>query len=168
MHNEHPVDELPEYARETSEDPGAIERHLIECESCRVELEILRALEGSGPAPLSDLERKRVYGEFEARRVPGFGRKAGRRWLAATWRIAATIALLLTSVGVWQVLESGGAASDWSPELALKGWSEDLADLDIGPRDVRLAFGAGLVEEVQWDDLEGVDPYDVYGPWEEN
>ncbi|MCG8469814.1 MAG: zf-HC2 domain-containing protein [Gemmatimonadetes bacterium] len=178
LRDDHPVDALPDYVRGGVADPAELEAHLAECEACRVEVEVLRALEDSDPAPLSDVERRRVYHGFEKRRAAGGAPRrpafvapsggpttVGPRWLTATWRAAATIALLLTGIGVWQVVQRGETATDWSPELALEGWGRDLAELDVEPNAVRMAFG--LESEVAWEDLD-VDPFDLATPWEEN
>lgn len=166
MRGDHPIDALPDYVRGAATETDALERHLAQCESCRVELEVVRALHESGPTPLSDLERQRVYRAFDVQRMETAA--GGPRWLRTTWRAAATIALLLTGVGVWQFVQNGEAATDWSPELALEGWSDDLADLNIGLGAVQLAFGVGTENEIPWDDLEGVDPFDLATPWEDN
>jgi len=162
----HPTDALPEYARGVATETAALERHLAVCEACRVELEVLRALHESGPTPLSDLERQRVYRSFEAKRARTTVRAL--QWRPATWKAAASLTLLLGSVGVWQAVQGREESADWSPELALDGWSEDLADLDVGPGAVRLAFGVGTGDEILWEALDGVDPYDLAAPWEEN
>ncbi len=166
VRGDHPIDALPDYVRGGAVETGSIERHLAGCESCRVELEVLRAVHGSGPAALSDMERQRAYRSFEARRTAPDS--SGSRWLWSTWRAAAAIALLLTGVGVWQVVDRGERVSDWSPELALDGWTADLVELDIGPGAVGLAFGYDTADEMLWEDLEGVDPYDLTAPWEDN
>ncbi len=170
LHADHPVDELPDYVRGCAPDAEAIDRHLVQCETCRAEVEVLRALVDSGPELLSDVERQRVFRAFDERRATPVSATGpvNPRWISRTWRVAATIALLLTGIGVWRVVQSRPAASDWSPELALEGWRRDLAELEIGPGDVRVAFGFDVADEIQWEDLEGLDPYDVIAPWEEN
>lgn len=173
LHDSHPVDALPEYARGVADDPGSIERHLAECASCRAELELVRALSEAAPGSLSDVERERVWRGFETRRRAVSGRRrgsppatgpAGPAWLRVTWRAAAAIALLLGGLGVWQV-RSGTDSTDWSPELALEGWEEELAELDVPAGEVRLAFG--LRDDPAWQDLTEVNPWDLPAPWEE-
>ncbi len=171
----HPVDALPDYVRGNAEGPERIARHLEACEACRAELEILETLEGGVPAPLSDVERERAYRAFEASRAarpgPGGSPIASQRdngWLRSAWRIAAAVALVLTGLGVWRVVQAGNETADWSPELALEGWEEELADLGVGTGDVRLAFGLGPLDDLAWEDLEGVDPFDVVAPWEDD
>ena len=165
-----PVDALPDYVRGASPESEAIERHLADCEACRTELEILRALGSSGPDSLTDVERQRAYRGFEQRRARLEGARGGghRPWLVRTWRAAAAIAVLLTSVGVWRVVQQAEMGADWNPEIALEGWAEDLADLEVAPGDVQMAFGSAAVSEPGWDELEGPDPYDLAAPWEED
>lgn len=167
LQDDHPIDDLPDYVAGAASDAASIEAHLDECEACQVEVEVLRALRESGPE-LSDIERQRVYQGFEARRAAS--RPSGNpRWLTTTWRAAAAIAVLLTSVGVWQVVQSGSApGAVWDPQVALDAWSEDLAEFDIEPGAVQAAFGFAALDEVLWDDLEGVDLAEVRAPWEEN
>lgn len=183
LHNDHPVDELPDYVLGRASDAEAIESHLARCETCRVEVEVIRALGDSGPAPLSAEERKRLFEAFSERRMvagsireigPSRPRKAsatrqgGLPWRTTMWRAAASIAFLLTSIGVWQTVQNRPGSSDWSPDLALEGWGRDLVELDIGPADVRVALGLDVVDQIAWEDLEGFDPYEVQAPWEEN
>jgi len=169
LQSDHPVDALPDYARGTAADADSIERHLAGCEACRVELEILRALAAADPAPLTDIERRAAYRSFESRRSTG-GR-ARKPWLDATWRAAAGIALLLTSVGVWRAVGSGASAPEWNPEAALEGFVEDLADLDLPDREVRAVLGVGLLDDPDaagpWDGLETAEPAEIRLPWEE-
>lgn len=167
--SDHPADALAEYARGTAADAEAIERHLAVCEACRVELEIVRALASDAPAPLTDIERRAVYRSFESRR-----RRAHRprpAWLAATWRVAAGIALVLTSAGVWSVVDGGPTVSEWNPEAALEGFRRDLADLDVAEGDVRAVLGVGLLDDpgagVPWGGFEATDRGEVRPPWEE-
>lgn len=169
-HSDHPVDALAEYARGTVDDADGIERHLAVCGACRLELEIVRALAADAPAPLTDIERRAVYRSFEARRRTAPSPR--RAWLAATWRVAAGAAILLTSVGVWSVVNGGSRVSEWNPEAALEGFRRDLADLDVAEGDVRAVLGAGLLDDpgagVPWDGFEATDPGDVRPPWEED
>lgn len=175
----HPIDALPAYVRGTAADRAGIERHLIACAQCRDEVEILRALADDGPAPLSDVERHRVYRAFEARQAagsveapadatPSRGGPRRRTWIAPLWRVAAGVTLILTGAGVWQALQPGGSAQDWNPDLAIEGWAEDLAELDIGAGEVRSAFGLSAVDDISWDDVEGVDPAGLAAPWEDD
>ncbi|MDX1577872.1 MAG: zf-HC2 domain-containing protein [Gemmatimonadota bacterium] len=165
---DHPVDALPEYARGIATDARSVERHLESCEDCRAELEILRMLHTAEPAPLDDIERQRIYRSFEERRgSAGRGARGSGAWLRTTWRVAAAVAVLLTSVGVWQVARQAGGSTDWSPELALEGWQRDLADLEIGPSEIRVAFGVGRLDEWTWEDVGELDPYDLAVPWED-
>jgi hypothetical protein len=176
---DHPIDALPAYVRGTAADRAGIERHLAGCAVCRDEVEILRALADEGPAPLSDVERHRVYRAFEARRTEGSAEaptvgapspSLPRRqsWIAPVWRIAAGVTLILTGAGVWQALQPGGSAQDWNPDVAIEGWAEDLAELDVAAGDVRLAFGLSAVDDIVWDDLEGMDPAGLAAPWEDD
>lgn len=176
QHADHLTDALPEYARGRMEAPdaiAAIERHLSECDACRVELEILRALADAPLAVMTDAEREYAYGRFAERR------RETRGWLAATWKIAAAIALLMTGVGVWQVVRAGGETGEWNPQFVLDAWEEDLADLQPGVGELGLALGfvslegealGGPWEEfgVPWEEMEGVDPIDLEAPWEED
>jgi len=167
LRTDHPVDELPAYVRGSARDAVEIERHLASCETCRAELAILRALAHSGPAPLSDVERERARRAVEARTAsPGRGSRP-HPWLALTWRAAAGIALLLTSVGVWRVVQQG-RAGDWDPAAALDGWQEEVAGLELEPADVRLALGLGILDdpglEPSWNE---VDLEDLALPWSE-
>ena len=181
LHEDHPVDELPDHLRGRGTDAAAIERHLAGCASCRSELELLAALEEASPAPLGDAERERVFralaapGSDGANAAPPGGAAHGRasggqRWLSVTWRLAAGIALVLTSVGVLRIVQEG-ATPDWDPALALEGWGEEVADLGLGAGDVRLALGVGLLDDPTADlaydeataDLEGLTL-----PWEED
>lgn len=169
---EHPIDELPAYVRGAASDPRDIARHVASCPSCRLEVEILRALEGSDAADLTDVERARVYRAFEARRRMGVGSAHGGAtpsFLRVTWRVAAGLALLLTSVGVWQVVQRGQEeVSDWNPEVALEGFAEDLAGLEVPDREVRMAFGVSVLDETgietPWVGLEDVG--ELQTPWE--
>ncbi len=165
---EHPADMLPDYVRGRAENPGAIERHLAECETCRSELEILRALAEAPLADMTELERQRAYGQFARRRTASGG------WQVAAWRIAAAIALLLTGVGVWQIFKTGGLEETWDPQIVLEAWEDDLADLQLSAGEVTLALGYGEMTTdglgVPWDELEAVDldPIDLAAPWEED
>lgn len=169
---DHPTDTLPDYARGRVEDAEPIERHLAECRACRVELEILRALADSEAEGMTAAEREFVYDRFARRR------RETASWLAATWKIAAAIALLLTGVGVWQIVRTGGGAGDWNPQLVLDAWEEDLADLQPAVGEVRLALGFVSLDgealeaweefDVPWEEMEGVDPIDLVAPWEED
>ena len=167
--NDHPVDLLPEYVRGGLPSTVEVERHLAGCESCRLEVELLRVLAAPIEAPLSDVERARIYRAASAARSAASGGTAGSAWLRATWRIAAAIALLFTSVGVWRVVQTGGSG-EWDPELAMEGWAQDLADIDLSEGDLRLALGAGLIDDpalaVGWDDA-ALDPAEITVPWEE-
>jgi hypothetical protein len=175
LHDGHPVDVLPDHARGASPDPEAVERHLDGCESCRLELEILMALRSSGPAPMSDIERESTYRRIRACRaapagaLPG-GRTGSSPWLATLWRAAAGIALLLTSVAVWQLVRSGPRTTEWDPDAALVGWAEDLEEFDLGAGDVRLALGLGSLDDLNgglaWEELGGGDAADLVTPWE--
>lgn len=163
----HPVDALVELAHGAAADAQGVERHLAECESCRLELEIVRALSADTPAPLTDIERRMAYRSFEARRRRA--RPARASGLAAAWRVAAAIAVLLTSVGVWRAVDGGPRATEWDPDAALEGFAEDLAALDVSDREVSAVLGAGLLGDpgVAWleRDDAGSDETDV--PWEE-
>lgn len=172
-HADHPTDLLPDYVRGQVDGSETIERHLAECDACRVELEVLRALTGSQGEGMTAAEREFVYGRFARRR-----RETGE-WLSVTWKIAAAIALLLTGVGVWQIVRTGGETGEWDPEVALDAWEEDLADLQPGVGEVRLALGLGFVSlegespESTWEEFEvpweeGIDPIDLVAPWEED
>lgn len=166
LHADHPTDALPDYARGRVESPEAIELHLSGCEACRMELEILQALADSPVAGMTGPEREYAYRRFAQRR-----RETGG-WLAATWKVAASIALLLTSVGVWQVFKIGGEAEEWDPQLVIDAWEEDLADLQPGLGEVQLALGFVSLDSegfgVPWDEMEGIDPIDLAAPWEED
>lgn len=166
LHADHPTDALPEYARGRTESPEAIELHLSGCEACRMELEILRALADSPVAGMTAPEREFAYQRFTQRHRDTGG------WLAATWKVAAAIALLLTSVGVWQVFRTGGEVEEWNPQLVIDAWEEDLADLQPGLGEVQLALGSvsldGELFGVRWDEMEGIDPIDLAAPWEED
>lgn len=168
-HADHPVDLLPEYVRGELPSIVDVEDHLDGCESCRREVELLRALALPLDDPLSDLERAKVYRAISAGRRAPSGGTAGSAWLRATWRVAAGVALLLTSAGVWQVVQTGEAGG-WDPDLAMDGWAEDLADIDLTEGELRLALGAGLIDDpsldLVWDDAV-VDPDDIAVPWEE-
>lgn len=167
LHTEHPVDELPDYARGVASDAARIERHLAGCDDCRAELGLLRALGASGPPPLSDMERERVRRAVQERRGAARRRTGPHPWLALTWRVAAAIALLLTSVGVWRVVQEG-SATDWDPGLALDGWGEEVAELGLEAGDVRLALGVGILDdaglEPSWD---GSDLEELMLPWDQ-
>lgn len=167
---DHPVDELPSYARGTASRAEEIARHLDGCAACRAELEIVRALADAVPAPLTDIERRAVYRAFEARRTAAAPATAGRRapWLTATWRAAAAVALVLTGVGVWRAVEAGRAAPGWNPDRAVADLVRDVADLEVGAGEVRAALGGGLLDEPglvgrAWDGLDREVPI----PWEE-
>jgi hypothetical protein len=165
---DHPTDALPDYARGRAESPDAIERHLAGCETCRAELEILRALADAPVEDMTAIEREDVYRGFARRRATGGG------WKVATWRIAAAIALLLTGVGVWQIFKTSQGAGGWDPQIVIEAWEEDLVDLQLPPGEVRLALGFdGPTEEglgVPWEELEAVDfdPLEMAAPWEED
>lgn len=173
LYSDHPTDVLPEYVRGRAESPESIERHLAGCETCRAEVEILRALAESPVAPMTGAEREFAYQRFARRR-----REAGG-WLAAAWKIAAAIALLLTGVGVWQVVRTGGGSAEWNPQVVLDAWEEDLADLQPDVGELRLALGFVTLDgemldvpweefEVTWEELEGIDSIDFVAPWEED
>lgn len=179
--SDHPVDALPDVLRGRRADAAAIERHLSGCASCRSELDVLRALAGSAPAPLSDLERERLHGAIESRRAAGDRRPGGgaggrpgdpagpHPWLAWTWRAAAGIALVLMSIGVLRVVQEG-ATPDWDPGLALDGWGREVADLGLDPADVRLALGVGILDDPTLGlplDEAGADLEGMALPWEE-
>ena len=165
VNTEHPTDRLPEYVRGVAPDGRAIERHLEQCETCTLEVEMLRAL--AAPVDeLSDVERLRTYRAFEARRTALRPARPGSMWLRASWRAAAGVALVLTSIGVWQVVQTG-RAGEWNPDAAIEGFAEDLADLELSDGELRMALGVGLVDDptldVPWDagDVDGLDL-----PWE--
>jgi len=162
LQTDHPVDVLPEYVRGDCPDAHAIERHLEECESCRLEVEVLAALQAARPLPLSDIEIEKTYRGFETRR-----RSSPPHWQATAWRVAAGVALLLTSVGVVRIVQERSPA-DWNPDVAIQGWVEELADLDLPAPEMRLALGVSLLDDaglgLPWDDLEDVDLGDL--PWE--
>jgi len=168
---DHPVDVLPDYVRGDVANTAEIERHLAACETCRAEVEILRVLTRPVATSLSDVEAARVYREFESRRVvAGIDRAAPPpRWLRTTWRAAAGIAVLLTSVGVWRVVQVG-ATSDWDPDAAIEGWEQDLAGLELSVGELRLALGVVFVDDASdlgWDGLETVDVGAIEVPWED-
>lgn len=162
LQTDHPVDALPEYVRGDSPDAHAIERHLAACETCRLEVEVLTALRESRPSPLSDIEIERTYRGFAARRLV-----ARPAWLVTAWRVAAGVALLLTSVAVVRVVQERSPA-DWDPDAAIQGWVEDLADLDLPAPEMRLALGVSLLDDaalgLPWEDLEDVEVGEL--PWE--
>lgn len=171
---DHPVDALPEYVRGKASNAQDIERHLAECESCSLDVEVLMALRDAGPPPLSDIEIERTHRRFEARRLAcaadtggsaGPGRSGA--WLTPAWRVAAGIALLLTSVGVLRVVQ-GDSSTDWDPDVAIEGWLEELADLDLPAPELRLALGVSLLDDpvlgLPWGDLEEIDMGEL--PWE--
>ena len=159
---DHPVDVLPEYVRGDCPGADAIERHLHECERCRLEVEVLAALNSARPSPLSDIETERAYRGFETQRVAG-----SSRWLATAWRVAASVALLLTSVGVVRIVQER-PQTDWDPDVAIQGWVEELADPDLPAPEMRLALGASLLDDaglgLPWDDLDDVELGEL--PWE--
>jgi hypothetical protein len=165
---DHPTDALPDYVRGGVERPRLIEQHLAECELCRSELEILRTLADAPVTGMTGSEREQVYSEFARRRATGAG------WGVAIWRTAAAIALLLTGVGVWQIVKTAGTSAGWDPQIVIEAWEEDLAELQLPPGEVRLALGFdGVTAEglrVSWDELEGADlePLDLVAPWEED
>ncbi|MDH3732741.1 MAG: zf-HC2 domain-containing protein [Gemmatimonadota bacterium] len=166
VHTDHPNDLLPGYARGEASSSEEIERHLGGCESCRLEVELLRALAAPVEA-MSDIERRRVYQTFEGRRLAGGGGRPGSAWLRASWRAAAGIALVLTSVGVLRVVQIGSTV-DWDPDAALAGFVDDLADLDLSEGEVRMALGVGLIDDptldVPWDEA---DVGELVLPWEQ-
>lgn len=170
LHTDHPVDVLPDYVRGGIANEAEIERHLAECETCRAEVEVLRVLARPITTPLSDVEAARVYREFESRRTGPDPVAPPPRWLRTTWRAAAGIAVLLTSVGVWRVVQVG-STSDWDPEAAIKGWEQDLAGLELSAGDLRLALGVVFVDDfapdLGWDGLEDVDLGEIEVPWED-
>jgi hypothetical protein len=168
LQTDHPVDVLPEYIRGGFSGAEEVERHIAGCESCRLEVEMLRALAEPIESPLSDLERARTFRTITARRGVRSGGTAGSAWLRATWRIAAAVALLLTSVGVWRVVQAGGA-SDWDPDLAMEGWTQELADIELTDGELRMALGAGIIDDPSLDPWAGasVDPGELDVPWEE-
>ncbi len=178
---DHPTDTLPDYVRGRAADADEIERHLAGCEQCRLELEILRALADRSFPGLSEAEREGAFagvsppapspaGGGPAHGGPALAASGG--WLSVAWKVAAAIALLLTGVGVWQVVRVGGeAGAGWDPQFAIDAWEVDLAALEPAPGEIRLALGIGLLDEpmgVSWDDLEGVDPTELAVPWEED
>ncbi len=168
VQTDHPVDVLPEYVRGGFAGAEDVERHLDGCESCRLEVEVLRALAEPIGSALSDMERARTYRAITARRGIPSGGTAGSAWLRATWRVAAAVALLLTSVGVLRVVQAGGAA-DWDPDLAMEGWTQELADIELTDGEMRMALGAGLIDEPLLDPwaAASVEPGDFDIPWEE-
>jgi anti-sigma factor RsiW len=167
---EHPTDWLPEYARGQVPDADEIERHLAACPRCREELELLRALAGAVPETMSEAERELVYSRIrERRRVSG-------SWLAGAWKVAAAIALVLSGVGIWQIVVAGEASGEWNPAMAMSGWEEEIEDLGVEDGDVLLALAyTPDRREVMWEDLTGLepeelenlDPDQLVGPWEE-
>ncbi len=177
---DHPTDALPDYVRGRAPDAEEIERHLAGCEACRLELEILRALADRSFPGLSEAERERVFAAVSAPGPPagsggparGPALAASGGWLSVAWKAAAAIALLLTGLGVWQVVRVGGeAGAGWDPQLAIDAWEVDLAALEPAPGEIRLALGLGPLDEtigMSWDDLEGVDPTELAVPWEED
>jgi len=173
--SDHPIDVLAEYARGTATDAEDIERHLAVCEVCRLELEIVRALAAESQAPLTDIERRAVYRSFEARRADARRTRLRREprpgWLAVTWRAAAGIALLLTSVGVWRIVDGEAPAGEWNPQVALEGFRQDLDELGMDGGEVRAVLGVGLLEDPgvggPWVGSEAVEPGDARPPWEE-
>ncbi len=168
LHREHPVDRLPDYARGGAPDHEAIEHHLRSCASCRLELELLRAM-AVEPEPLSDIERERVYRGVAAARGGG-GRVAGRVWTSHVWKVAAAVALLLTSVGVLEVIERAPVPG-WDPQVALEGWEDEIADLGVSEGEIRLALGVGGLEDpavsLPWDGFES-EGGEMVPPWEED
>lgn len=168
VQTDHPVDVLPEYVRGGFSGAEAVERHLAGCETCRLEVEMLRALAAPIDSALSDLERARTYRAIAAQREVRSGGTAGSTWLRATWRIAAAVALLLTSVGVLRVVQAGGA-TDWDPDLAMEGWTQELADIELTDGEMRMALGAGFFDDPAFDPWAGasVDPGEFDIPWEE-
>jgi anti-sigma factor RsiW len=169
-HTDHPVDDLPDFVRGSTAHAATIESHLAGCATCRSEVALLRTLAETVGEGVSAIESERVYREFERRRredrLPS--RRAGSRWMSVTWKLAAGFAMLLTSVGVWRVVQSG-SASGWDPEVAVQGFAQDLADIELSVGDLRLALGVGLVDDPAldpgWDMLE-TDVPEIGVPWE--
>jgi len=167
---EHPTDWLPEYARGQVPDADEIERHLLACPECREELELLRVLAETSPETMSEAERDLVYGRIRERR-----RMAGS-WLAGAWKVAAAIALVVSGLGVWQIVVAGESGGDWNPAMAMSGWEEEIQDLGVEDGDVILALAyTPDGRDVMWEDLTGLepeelenlDPEQLVGPWEE-
>lgn len=169
-HAEHPLDDLPEYVRGESANGPEIDRHLDRCESCRTEVEILRVLSEPPAQALSEADAERVYRSFETRRLADLTARGtpGPRWLRVSWRLAAGFAVLLTSVGVWRVVQTG-SASGWDPDVAVEGFVQDLAGIDLSAGEVRLALGVGLADpelDPVWDAVGEGDVEELAVPWE--
>ena len=167
---DHPTDWLPEYVRGQVQDAHEIERHLAACSRCREELELLRVLAEAPPGAMSEAERELVYGLIrERRRVAG-------SWLAGAWKVAAAIALVVSGVGIWQIVATGEASDEWSPAVAMSGWEAEIEDLGVGASDVILALayaqdrGDGMgtsLADLDPEDLESLEPEEIVAPWEE-
>jgi anti-sigma factor RsiW len=158
----HPTDVLPEFVRGTAPGRQQIERHLAECPDCRAEVEILRALADPGIEGLTTGERELAFGELRRRQA------IERSPLTAVWKVAAGIALLLGSVGVWQTVQSSAGAPQWSPAAAVEAWEDDLSELDPQLDEVMLALGYQSESNTElWEAFDEVDPGELVGPWEE-
>lgn len=70
----------------------------------------------------------------------------GPPWLSAAWKVAAAAAVVAMGLGVWQVNRHAGAADEWNPAAAIRGWEEDLEDLRPAPEEVRAALGYEVEE----------------------
>jgi hypothetical protein len=158
----HPTDCLPEYVRGAAPGRERIERHLTECADCRAEVEILRALAEPGVDGLTAGERELAFGQMRRRQA------IDRSPLTTVWKVAAAIALLLGSVGVWQTIQSSAGAPEWSPTAAVEGWEDDLSELDPQLDEVMLALGYQSESSAElWNAFDEVDPGELVGPWEE-
>jgi hypothetical protein len=73
------------------------------------------------------------------------------------------------SIGVLRVVQEG-AAPDWDPGLALDGWGQEVADLGLEAGEVRLALGAGILDDPTLDlplEEAAARLEDLTFPWEE-
>lgn len=91
--SEHPEELLPWYANDTldAEERARVERHLAQCEDCRAELAVLRAMR----AELKSLDAAQAPGELGRARLLREARKVRRKprpWLPAA--LAASVAVI--------------------------------------------------------------------------
>jgi anti-sigma factor RsiW len=184
---EHPTDLLPDFLHGAlgPEQKREVAAHVDDCPVCAEELDVLSLL-AEQPAPgMTREERDRIYDriDFGGRASPEPAGASG--WWSAAWKVAATIALLATGVGVWQIYLAGSSGAGWSATAALEAWEEDVREVDLSSEDARvlLAFfepdgrladgGPGTdvqLDRVVDDVLDGFDPGVLDGiaePWEE-
>jgi anti-sigma factor RsiW len=131
-----------------------VQRHLAECESCRADLVVLRAVQGARVEVPEGLER-RIRNAVRDRAnapadvwtaSPGRGRSRIPRWSWRTWAVPLAAAAALAGV-----LLVGGNGPTSTPELAT---TEDYAPYGAWPGSDGVLAGDAVLSELSVDELE--------------